>query len=89
MAALSPSITFFTSLGDLPAVRGTFVANGTAAITVAAPQVTANSIILITLSVVGGTVGAIPAVQTKTAGTGFTVSGTASDTSTYDFLVIF
>jgi len=89
MATLSPSITFFTSLGDTSAFRGTFVLNGATPVTVSALGVTANSNILITLSSVGGTVGALPAVQTKTAGTGFTVAGTASDTSTYDFLILF
>jgi hypothetical protein len=89
MAALSPSITFFTSLGDQPAYRGTFVANGTSVVTVAAPGVTLESNILITLNTVGGTVGALPAVQTKTAGTGFTVAGTAGDTSTYNYLILF
>ncbi len=89
MAALSPSITLFSSLGDVPLTRGTFVLNGATPVTVSAPLVTANSIILVTLNTVGGTVGALPAPQTKTAGTGFTISGTAGDTSTYDYLIIF
>ena len=67
---------------------GTFVANGATAVTVAATGVTATSMILLSLNTVGGTVGAIPAVQTITAGTGFTVAGTASDTSTYNYLII-
>jgi hypothetical protein len=62
--------------------------NGVTPVTVVAPQVTANSAIIPFLLTVGGTVGAIPAVQTITAGTGFTFLGTASDTSTYGFLVI-
>lgn len=64
------------------------IANGTATITVAAPQLTAASVIIPCLGVVGGTVGALPAVQTRTAGTGFTFQGTASDTSTYFFLIL-
>lgn len=67
---------------------GTFVANGVTPVVVAAPKVTANSTILITLKTPGGTVGALPAIQTITPGTGFTVEGTALDTSTYNYLVI-
>lgn len=67
---------------------GTFVANGATPVTVAATEVTANSQILITLKTVGGDVGAIPHVETITPGTGFTVVGTASDASTYNYTVI-
>ena len=52
------------------------------------PTVGANSAIVITLKTVGGSVGAIPAIQTITAGTGFTIAGTAGDTSVYNYLVI-
>ncbi len=72
----------------LPIKGGTFVCNGATPVTVADTAVKAGSNILISLNTVGGTVGAIPAVQTKTAGTGFTVVGTASDTSTYNYLII-
>lgn len=74
--------------GVLQMTSGAFVANGASAVTVANANVTATSMILISLNTVGGTVGAIPAVQTITAGTGFTVAGTASDTSTYNYLII-
>ena len=67
---------------------GTFTANGASAVTVADTNVTATSMILIALKTVGGTVGAIPAVKTITAGTGFTVAGTASDTSVYNYLIL-
>lgn len=67
---------------------GTFVCNGTTPVTVTDPNVTANSAIVITLKTVGGTVGAHPAIQTITAGTGFTVAGSASDTSTYNYCII-
>lgn len=67
--------------------RGTFVANGVTPVTVSNTKITANSTILVTLKTVGGTVGAIPAVQTITPGTGFTIAGTASDTSTYNYQV--
>jgi hypothetical protein len=67
---------------------GTFTANGTTAVTVTDSRVTANSSIDITLKTVGGTVGAIPSIKTITAGTGFTISGTASDTSVYNYLIV-
>lgn len=66
---------------------GTFVCNGVSNVTVAEPMVTANSSIIVTLKTVGGTVGAVPAVKTITPGTGFDIAGTASDTSTYNYLV--
>lgn len=67
---------------------GTFVANGVTPVTVANAAVTANSLVLITLKTVGGTVGAIPHAATITPGTGFTVVGSASDTSTYNYALI-
>lgn len=67
---------------------GTFVCNQTTPVTVANTAVTANSQILVTLKTVGGTVGATPAVKTITPGTGFTIAGTASDTSTYNYLIL-
>ena len=70
------------------AVSGTFTANGASSVTVANTKVTANSSIIITLKTVGGTVGAIPSIKTITPGTGFTVSGTASDTSVYNYKII-
>lgn len=70
------------------AVSGTFTANGASAVTVADTRVTASSSIIVTLKTVGGTVGAIPAIKTITAGTGFTIAGTASDTSDYNYLII-
>lgn len=67
---------------------GTFVCNGSSNVTVTEPLVTANSAIIVTLKTVGGTVGATPAVKTITAGTGFAIAGTASDTSTYNYTVV-
>jgi hypothetical protein len=72
----------------LPVSQGTFTLNGTTAVTVTNAAVTANSLIPITLKTVGGTVGAVPAIQTITAATGFTVAGTASDTSVYNYAII-
>lgn len=87
MPQTSPGETLFGSLGDIQYVRGTVTLNGTNAITVAAPQVTPNSDVNFTLKTVGGTVGAAPAIQTITVGVGFTVSGTAGDTSTYNYSI--
>ena len=67
---------------------GTFTANGASNVTVADTSVTANSVIIITLKTVGGTVGAYPAIKTITAGTGFDVAATASDTSVYNYRII-
>lgn len=62
--------------------------NGATPITVVAPAVTANSTFIWGLKTVGGTVSPNgPAVLTVTPGTGFTVGGTASDTSTYNIIV--
>ena len=67
---------------------GTFVLNGATPVVVANANLTANSIINSTLKTVGGTVGAIPVPQTVTPGTGFTIAGTAGDTSTYSYQII-
>lgn len=67
---------------------GTFVANGATPVTVANTSIAITDAIIISLNTVGGTVGAVPAIQTITAATGFTVAATASDTSTYNYSII-
>lgn len=67
---------------------GTFTCNGATAVTVSVPELAATHNILITLVTVGGTVGALPAIKTRTNGTGFTIAGTASDTSIYSYKLI-
>lgn len=67
---------------------GTYIQNGTTPVVVANANVTADSVVVITLKTVGGTVGVQPHVATITVGVGFTVIGTASDTSTYNYLII-
>ncbi len=67
---------------------GTLTMNGATPVTVTDSRVTANSAIVITLKTVGGTVGVQPHIPTITAGTGFTVVGTALDTSVYNYLII-
>ncbi len=67
--------------------RGTVVLTGATPVTIADSYVTANSSVIFTLKTVGGTVGAYPVIQTITPGTGFTVQGTALDTSTYTYRI--
>lgn len=67
---------------------GTFVCNGATPVTVNNTSIDITDAIIISLNTVGGTVGAVPAVKTITAATGFTVAGTASDTSTYNYAII-
>ena len=68
--------------------QGTFVANGASTVTVASTRITATSVVSISLNTVGGTISvAPPFLFTLTAGTGFGVRSTASDTSTYNYVV--
>jgi len=55
-------------------------------VTVANTNVTSNSIITFTLKT-ANTPGAYPTIQTITPGTGFTVQGSAGDTSVYNYSV--
>lgn len=74
---------------ELYGSSGTVTLNGASAVTVANTAVTANSLIIFTLKTVGGTVSpSAPNVKTITPGTGFTVAGTASDTSVYNYRII-
>lgn len=70
-------------------VVGTFILTGTTPVSVSQTLVSGTSEIDITLATVGGTVGSTPSVKTITPGTGFTVAGTAADTSTYNYSVTF
>jgi hypothetical protein len=67
---------------------GTYVLNGATPVAVTDTNVTASSVIVMTLKTVGGTVGVQPHVATITVATGFTVVGTAGDTSTMNYLII-
>lgn len=67
---------------------GTFVCNGATPVTVNNTNVAITDAIIVSLNTVGGTVGAVPAVKTITGATGFTIAGTASDTSTYNYAII-
>lgn len=70
------------------AARGQFTANGASLVSVDFTGLTATSVVGISLAEIGGTVGAVPSVKTVEPGVGFTVSGTASDTSVYNYVVI-
>lgn len=91
---LSGSVTFSTASSGIILKQGangtvgTFVANGTTPVTVSNTSVAVTDAIIVSLNTVGGTVGAVPAVKTITAATGFTIAGTASDTSTYNYTII-
>lgn len=68
---------------------GTVTLTGATPVTVAAANVTANSVIVFTIKTAAGTVSAnAPNVLTITPGTGFTVGGTALDTSLYNYVIL-
>lgn len=92
--SLSGSLTFTTINAGIIQKQGTngkvgtFVANGTNSVTVTNTSIAISDAIIISLNTAGGTVGPTPSLKTITAGTGFTVVGTALDTSTYNYSVI-
>ena len=71
---------------DTP-LQGTFTMNGAAPVVVANAQRAAGDMVQFMLRTVGGTVGAYPSIKTRTNGSGFTVAGTASDTSIYEYRI--
>lgn len=77
-----------TNLGLPTFNSGTFTINGVTPVSVADANVTASSVFSFGLKTVGGTVGAVPHPATVTPGTGFTVVGTASDSSVYNYKII-
>lgn len=74
--------------GSAVALNGTFVCDGATPVTVVNANLEAGDSIVLTLATVGGTVGDTPALKTRTNGTGFTVAGTALDTSTYQYRIL-
>lgn len=86
--------SFFLDIGTvgpmsakLPLNGGTFTCASSAA-TIANTNVDAGSLLAMTMKTVGGTFTAPPFIATITPGTGFTVTCGASDTSTYNYLII-
>lgn len=75
---------------NLPQVvaSGLLTANGATAVTVTTSAIQITDVVVFGLNTVGGTVGAIPTVKTITAGTQFTIAGTASDTSVYNWRIL-
>lgn len=69
------------------ATMGTLTLNGTTGVVVNTTKVTANSRILMTHNVTGGTPG-FCYVDSRVAGTSFTVKGTAGDTSTVAWMIV-
>jgi len=70
------------------ALSGTFIANGTTPVAVATTAWDANCVAVITLKTIGGTVTSQPFVSSVTAGTGFSVTSAAGDTSTYNWVAL-
>lgn len=81
------TITMVGFAANANPIFGTFTANGTSTVTVTNAAVSPNSQVGVTLKTVGGTVGAFPTIKTITAGTGFTVVATISDTSVYNYCI--
>lgn len=78
-------LTYPTSSGRV----GTFVTNGATPVTVTNTLVTANSMIFCSIHTPSGTpAGAPPNVSAITPATNFVTKGTASDTSTYNYMII-
>ena len=69
-------------------LSGTFTCNGATNVLVTNTNIAAGDQVIITLNTVGGTVGAVPSLKTRTNGASFNVSGTAGDTSTYDYRIL-
>lgn len=68
---------------------GTVTLNGATPVVVANKFITSGSVVVFTVKTPAGTVSpSAPNVQTITPGTGFTVAGTASDTSIYNFTIL-
>jgi hypothetical protein len=82
------SLEMGVDLSKLIRKQGTFVCNGATNVVIADTGILATDVVIISLNTVGGTVGALPRVTTLTASSQFTVAGTASDTSTYNYRVL-
>lgn len=67
--------------------RGTVTVSGSTPISVSNTNVTANSVILLTVKTPSGVVGPASVIST-TANTGFTVKSFGTDASVYNYLII-
>lgn len=67
--------------------NGTVTANGTSSVFVSNAAITANSVVLLTVKTVGGTVG--PAyVESTIVGNGFSIKSAAGDSTVYNYLIL-
>lgn len=80
-------LQFLAQHGIIGTNGGTVTLNGATPVSVTNANIAANSVVTFTLKTVHGTVGAAPNVKTITPGTGFTVAGTALDTSVYNYVI--
>jgi hypothetical protein len=72
-----------------PAARvGTFVCTNAGTITITNANIIATSNVIISMNAQGGTITTPPAMKTVTPGTGFTVLCGATDTSTYNYVIL-
>jgi hypothetical protein len=77
-----------SSLNVFPGRGGTFVCTAGGTITIANTNELATSDVIFSLNTAGGTITTPPAMKTVTAGTGFAVLCGASDTSTYNYVIL-
>lgn len=68
--------------------KGTFVCTGAGSITVANANVLVTSDILITMNAAGGSITTPPAMKSKSSGVNFIVLCGATDTSTYNYVIL-
>ncbi len=76
------------SISAAAARNGTFVCTGAGTITISNANMAATSNVIISMNAQGGTITTPPAMKTVTATTGFTVLCGASDTSTYNYVIL-
>ena len=69
-------------------LQGTFTLNGATNVAVVNANLKAGDQIIYTIKTPAGTVGTYPVVKLRTNGTGFSVAGTASDVSVYDYRIL-
>lgn len=72
--------------GEVNRLAGTVTLNGSTDVSVLAPEMETESVVLLTVQTVAGTQGAHPTVTPTPDG--FNVRGTAGDTSVYNYVVL-
>lgn len=74
----------FSNLGPF----GTVTANATTPVAEAVPSISADSVVILSLKTVGGSAPGQAFVSSLTAGTGFSITSLANDTSVYNYYVM-